>query len=116
MVHVAIDDVCPFGEEVARGDFVVGVEAPARRLAPGEVAELVGPIVVALLKYLLVQACAVESDRLAEFDVVAEGIVARGCPDAVRVIALVEYKSLIVRLIVEENPIAFYVYLTHPEV
>ena len=63
----------PLGEEVARRLGRGQVEPPAGGFGPGEVAEPVGPVVVARLEDLLVQPRAVEAERLAELDVARAG-------------------------------------------
>ncbi|MFO7540895.1 MAG: hypothetical protein R6X32_22875, partial [Chloroflexota bacterium] len=56
------------------------------RLAPGEVAEPVGPVVVARLEHLLVEPRPVEAERLAHLDVapqrreVRSSLPASACP------------------------------------
>ena len=91
-------------------------DAPARRLAPGQVAQPVGPVVEALLEDLLVQPRAVEPGGHRELDVALERRVARRGPDAVGVEALVEHQAQVDRLVVEEDPVALDVDLAQPGV
>ena len=101
VVAVALYELCPLAEEVACRQVAVLVETPACRLAPREVAQMVGPIVIALLKALLVQTSAVETDVFCQFNVAAQGLVGGCCPDAVGVETLIEYKALIVGTVVQ---------------
>jgi hypothetical protein len=90
MVAVALDLGAPLVEDHALARGIVVVRAPARRLAPHEVAELVRPVEEARLEDLLVQPRAVEAGGHRELDVVLQRGVARRGPDAVGVEALVE--------------------------
>ena len=75
VVAVALHELCPFREEVARCQFVVHVESPACRFAPCKVSQLVSPVVITLLEALLVQARAVETGFFSKLDVLLESLV-----------------------------------------
>ena len=113
MVAVALHQFGPLGQEVTCRQVAVHVDAPRGTLAPSEVAQAVGPVVIALLETLLVQTCTVEAHSLGQLDVVTQGLVRGGCPDAVGVETLVEYKALVVRLVVQVEIPARHMHLAH---
>ena len=113
MVAVAGDHLGPLREEVSYGQFVVHVQSPAGFLAPGEIAQAVGPIIVTLLEDLLVQAGAIEAHGLRQGDVLLEGFVGGGGPDTVGIEALVEHEALEVGLVVQIEVTACQMHLAH---
>ena len=116
VIAVAYYDVGPLGKEVAHSLVVVHIQSPAGLLAPGQVAQTVSPVVVALLEDLLVQACSIEAHSLAHGNVLLECLVGRSRPDAVGIVALVEHQTLEVRLVVEVEVAVLDVYLAHAHV
>ena len=115
-VPVADHAFGPFGEEVAGRLHVVGIHSPAGAFAPGDVAKSVGPVIVAFLENLLMQARAVEPGGQSQFDVAAQGVVRRGGPDTVGVETLVEHQPLVIGFVVEVDFVAFDVDLAHPDI
>ena len=113
VVAVALHELCPFREEVARCQFVVHVESPACRFAPCKVSQLVSPVVITLLEALLVQARAVETGFFSKLDVLLESLVRWCCPYSVRIITLVEHETLEVRLVVQIEVSVSRVHLSH---
>ena len=113
MVAVAPHHFAPLREEVAGCHLVVYVNAPACALAPGDVAELVGPVIVTLLEYLLVQTRAVESGVLREHDVILECLVGGCGPYSVGIETLVGHEPLEIRLVVQVEFAVRHVYLAH---
>ena len=116
MVAVTSDNLSPFGQEVASRFHLVAVHTPAWCLTPGEISQAVGPIVEALLKYLLVKSGTIEACLHRQFNISTECFVGRCCPDAVGIEALVEHQSLIERLIVQIDSISLDMHFAHADV
>ena len=116
MVHVANHQIAPLGDEVAGSLDVVGIQTPARSLAPRQITQLVGPIVETLLEDLLVQTRAVEARGHREFDIALQSLVRRSRPNTVGIEALIEHQTLVVGFVVEIDLIALGVDLTHAEI
>ena len=103
MVAVAQQHLGPLGDV---GGIAVGlvVVAPVGKLAPDQVAELVGPVEESRLENLLVQPRAVVAGGHRHLDVVLQRLVRRGGPDAVGIETLVENQPLEDRLAVDQDP------------
>ena len=116
MIAVADDEFRPFGEEITCGDVAVLIDTPAGLFAPGEVAEVVCPIIVTFLEGFLMKSCTIEANGLAEFDILSQGFVRRCRPNAIRIEPLIEYEPLEIGLVVEVEVTVLNVYLTHTSV
>jgi hypothetical protein len=77
--------------------------SPIGELSPDEIAKVVGVVKETLLEDFLMKAGAIEAGGEADLDVALEGVIGRGCEDAIRVEALVEDEALEDGLAVEQD-------------
>ena len=113
MVAVTLHQLTPLRQEVATCHLVVDVDTPACTLSPCEIAQFICPVIVAFFEAFLVKARTIKSYRLRHLYVLFQRRVCRGSPDAIRIIALVEHKALIIRLVVKIEISVLQMHLTH---
>ena len=103
MIEIAHHHLAPLALVIVHCLGLAEVQAPVAELAPGQVAESIGPVVEALFEDLLVQAGAVEADGLGALDVGFEFGVGGSSPDTPGVETLVEDEAQEDRFVVEEE-------------
>ena len=113
MISVAFHDFGPFGDEVTGCFDVIAIHSPAGGFTPSQVTQFVCPVIETFFEYFLMQAGTVETGFHRKLDIFLQGFVARSCPDTVGIESLVEYQTLIVRLVVQVDFLAFDVDFPH---
>ena len=93
VIAVPLNDLPPFSKEIFPGLRIFQFQAPVAVLSPGQISEAVGMVKVTFIKNFLMQTRPVESGCFAQFDIPDQRRIIRCCPDPLRIIPLIKYKT-----------------------